>query len=59
MLYHRFLCPQKALGRPVIIRIAPSTPKAGSSFVSRTVLGRADAEDEAEDVAEAEDAVGV
>ena len=31
------MCPQKALGRPVIINIAPSTPKAGSIFVARAM----------------------
>ncbi len=37
---------QKAEGRPVRIRMAPSTPKAGSSLVSR-VIGVAEAEAEA------------
>ena len=32
---HRFLCPRKALGRPVRMRRTPRTPKAGSSLVSR------------------------
>lgn len=35
--HHLFLWPQKALGRPVIIRTAPSTPNAGSSFVLSTI----------------------
>ena len=35
--YHRFLCPRNALGMPVRMRMAPSTPNAGSILVSRTV----------------------
>jgi hypothetical protein len=34
---HLFLCPRKALGRPVKIRTVPRTPKAGSILVARTV----------------------
>lgn len=51
------MCPQNVLGKPVMMRIAPSTPKAGSIFVSKNVLSAdgasvADAEaDEEEDVA--------
>ena len=33
--YHLFLCPQKVLGRPVMMRIAPRTPNPGSILVSR------------------------
>jgi hypothetical protein len=33
----RFLWPQKAEGRPVMMRMAPSTPNAGSTFVARTM----------------------
>ena len=32
-VYHRFLCPKKALGIPVRMRMAPSTPNPGSSLV--------------------------
>ncbi len=38
------------------MRIAPRTPKAGSSLVSST-MGVADADADEEDVADAEDAV--
>ena len=31
--YHRFLCPRKALGIPVIMRRAPRTPNPGSILV--------------------------
>ncbi|KAI0361301.1 hypothetical protein OH77DRAFT_415615 [Trametes cingulata] len=34
---HRFLCPRNALGRPVRIRSAPSTPNPGSMWVSSLV----------------------
>ena len=40
---HLFLCPRKALGRPVRMRTVPRTPKAGSILVARTV-GEADGE---------------
>lgn len=34
---HLFLCPRKALGRPVRIRTEPRTPNAGSILVARMV----------------------
>ena len=34
MTHHLFLWPQNALGKPVRIRRAPRTPKAGSNLVS-------------------------
>jgi len=34
--YHLFLCPKKALGKPVMMSNAPSTPKPGSTLVSST-----------------------
>jgi hypothetical protein len=40
---HLFLCPKKALGRPVRMRTEPRTPKAGSILVSRMVAEAADA----------------
>jgi hypothetical protein len=36
-VYHRFLCPRKALGTPVRMRRAPSTPNPGSSLVSSRI----------------------
>ena len=51
--HHLFLWPQNALGRPVMIRMAPSTPKPGSILVSRT-MGVAEAEADAEEGADAE-----
>ena len=36
-VYHRFLCPKKALGIPVRMRRAPSTPNPGSSLVSSRI----------------------
>jgi len=35
--HHLFLWPQNALGSPLIIRTAPRTPNAGSSFVASTM----------------------
>ena len=35
--YHLFLCPKKALGMPVRMRIPPSTPNPGSSLVSSRI----------------------
>lgn len=40
--------PQNALGSPVMMRIAPNTPKAGVILVARTMgvgVGEAEAED--------------
>jgi hypothetical protein len=34
---HLFLWPQNALGSPVMMRIAPNTPKAGVILVARTM----------------------
>lgn len=43
--YHLFLCPRNAVGIPVRMSSAPSTPKAGSTLVSSTIgAGVADAE---------------
>lgn len=43
---HLFLWPQNALGSPVMMRIAPNTPKAGVILVSRTMgVGVGDDED--------------
>lgn len=43
---HLFLWPQNALGSPVMMRIAPNTPKAGVILVARTMgVGVGDAED--------------
>ena len=36
-VYHLFLCPKNALGIPVRIRRAPSTPNPGSSLVSSRI----------------------
>lgn len=36
-VYHLFLCPKKALGNPVRMRMAPSTPNPGSSLVSSRI----------------------
>ena len=36
-VYHRFLCPKNALGTPVRMRRAPSTPNPGSSLVSSRI----------------------
>lgn len=54
--HHLFLCPQKALGRPVRMRMAPRTPKAGSSLVESTIGAGVGVED-AEAVADAEEDV--
>jgi hypothetical protein len=48
-IYHLFLCPQKALERPLKISRTPRTPNAGSIFVLRVYKGAA------EDVAEGAD----
>jgi len=49
---HLFLCPRKALGRPVKMRTVPRTPKAGSILVARSV-GETDCEGVDVDDAEA------
>lgn len=55
-MYHRFLCPKKALGMPVRMRSVPSTPNPGSSLVSsRISAGALVADGEAAGVGEEED----
>lgn len=48
-MYHLFLWPQNALGRPVKMRIPPRTPKAGVISVAST-MGVGDGEEDVEAV---------